>query len=227
MRIFALSSLIALAGLTACESTIPGDQPESTTQTVLAAPALHGTCQVRDPFTSSPDRSAPPVGDGYAKQLVQAGSIDEVTAICTDAIYQDLMHKYCAANAHFPVQWETDYSPFEDEGGTVGGCAASGCDEHNCPPTRAACVIRTAGTALPKLSDPDDGRGYVKVGVAATTMADAQKRCTAEVFSKLSFCPAPGTVKREVIVADAHGNVQHACAGIGCSRTCRVMLPPG
>jgi hypothetical protein len=221
---------IALAGLSACESNAPNDL-HTRAETVLTSPisSLPGRCQVRDGFTSSPERVAHEVGDGYAFRGVQAKSIDEVEAGCTDGVYGDLMSKYCATSAHFPVQWEVSFSPLPvpEEGGTVHGCAKSGCDNHVCPPPRAACVIRTSGTVLPKLTDPDDGPGYAKVGVAANSLADAKARCNAGVFSKLSFCPAPGTVEREVIVADPQGHTQHACASIGCSRKCVVELPPG
>jgi hypothetical protein len=180
---------------------------------------------VRDAFTSDPDLGAPNVGFGYANLPIAASSIDDATATCTDAIFAGIMAEYCAANASFPVQWGASFSPLAEGPGTVTGCAASGCESHRCPPTRAACVIRTARTALPKLSDGDDGPGYAKVGVQASSLDEAKARCNAEVFGKLSFCPAPGSVRWEVIAADAHGGVHSTCAAAGCSHTCVVPRP--
>ena len=109
---------------------------------VLSVPAVahadppatgYGACVVRDAFTSlpaPPTTGHPVAGPGFAiKTVIYTSDFSQTLAVCTDAIYADLMDKYVNAGNTNPAQWEV--ATYDSQGGfSVTGCAASGCDFH-------------------------------------------------------------------------------------------------
>jgi hypothetical protein len=103
--------------------------------TVDADLVLRGACILRG-NVDMPSAAAPDVGPGYARQQVYGDRyrpmlLEEIDAVCTAEVYQELLSLYCGSGQRHEVQAEViRYTRW----GTEGTCASSmGCEERHCP----------------------------------------------------------------------------------------------
>jgi len=91
---------------------------------VVSGSANNGVCYMRS-SGMPPSYADPDTGNGYAKTTISGVTSHAATKEkCTDAIFMDVMKRYCQNNTQ-SAQWEVAHN------GT-NGCAASGCVYHSC-----------------------------------------------------------------------------------------------
>lgn len=208
----------------------------------LSGPAFH-YCPVTNGYIIAAIRGAsaslpplPPVGqvavgtDCVITTIADADPIDLAAAqqLATDAIFHSLMQQYCAlprgtgsGQASGRAQWNV--ATFDADGTPrLSGCAASGCDVHECVVSRGyiTAVLRSECTSAPP--PPPLGQTVVGRDYVIKTIADgdplnyqaAQQIVTDSIFESLMplYCGLPDNgcvtnrVQWNLLTYDAGGN---------------------
>jgi hypothetical protein len=167
------------------EERLPSVDPSPTpTPTATATPLVAGNaaCVIRGE-ADLPTLNSPRVGAGYAMKPIYATDFAQARALCTDAVFADLMLEYQLQNSE-EAQWSVAFytSLTTLAPGTTSGCALSGCAYH--PIGLGACVVRGEGD-LPTLNLSLVGDGYAFKPVYATSLAEVLAICDDSAYSDL------------------------------------------
>lgn len=208
-----------------------GEDPHevsSTTPTPGVALRDNAGCRVSNNFEAYLAKSTPK----YATTTFRAADMAEAKAHCTDAIFAILMQQY--PDREKSVEWEVIL--LGDSGEVVASsCPTSGCGTHTFH--NSMCVVHDDHTQIPDINAEYFEKGYVFRLFTATSLTDAQSKCTEGVFHELTYEYTglhyngrwTGTqytgawketgmaVKWQVVFYDKDGRSTTDCASSGCA----------
>jgi hypothetical protein len=150
-----------------------------------------GACAVRNSYTGVPRADAPDIGtselyNGYAKKMVPGvNDNNQLLALCTQTDYDYLMEKYCNTQDN-SVQLQV-WTFFEDGSPQSTGCAASGCEFHNCGEniTQATCSWTADGICPSGCAAGSDADCCTQAGkfILMANLGDSPSSCAPGCYS--------------------------------------------